>query len=290
MPSATFVAYLMQPPAFGAIMGVPNPSAEAFIMNATARGRNLLPLVYRGARWRRSRTHTASVSQLRPRRMEVRSPVGLWLLRLIGSRTQPGHPRGLMRAWPAWERIAQTLWPPSGIPGSRYGLLRMRLGTYTGEPFTLPDGVRIERNARVIELHCDNRQFVRLIAGEGLNPYRACREDLASLANWIESNAIEVEAAFGRTILRAGAARLGFARRELPATLWLRLERFFMIGLLLIYTESGLDHLTRGSTVWSYPKEFWISRKQLVRRYGRPGLKDSSQRQPVSQPRSFQPR
>ncbi len=247
-------------------MRVRNPSAEAFIMNATARGRNLLPQVYRGARWRRSRTHTASISQLRPRTIEVRSPVGLWLLRLIGSRTQPGHPRGLMRA------------------------LRMRLGTYTGEPFTLPDGVRVERNARVIELHCDNRQFVRLIAGEGLNPYRACREDLASLANWIESNAIEVEAAFGRTILRAGAARLGFARRELPATLWLRLERFFMIGLLLIYTESGLDHLTRGTTVWSYPKEFWISREQLVRRYGRAGLKGSSQRQQVSPPRSFQPR
>ncbi len=173
-----------------------------------------------------------------------------------------------MRAWPAWERIAETLWPTTAIPGAPYGLLRMRVKLHDGAPFTFSDGATIVKGARICELHCDNQRFVKLVVGGGINPYRAGRADLASLAALVEAGALEVTAIFGRSILAVGGKRLGFTSRDLPITSWLRLERFFMIGLLLIYTESGLNHLTRGRTVWSYPKELWMSREQLLKRYG----------------------
>jgi hypothetical protein len=157
------------------------------------------------------------------------------------------------------------------IPMAPYGLLRMRIKRYKGKPFTLPDGVRIRENMLVGELHGNNKRLLDLVFNAcHFNPYRACREDLHSLAMWAMKDSLgtQVDAFFGRTMLAVGGPRLGFAVRELPKSLWLWLERFFMIGLLVLYTEAGLDRLTRGTTVLSYPKEVWMSRAQLVRQYG----------------------
>jgi peptidoglycan-N-acetylglucosamine deacetylase len=156
------------------------------------------------------------------------------------------------------------------IPKAPYGLLRMRIKPYKGKPLTLPDGVRIAENDLVGELHCNNQAFLHIVFLHHINPYRACREDLHSLAMWARKDPLggQVEAIFGRTMLAVGGARLGFSVRDVPKTLWLWLERFFMTGLLLLYTEGGLDRLTRGTTVLSYPKEIWMSRDQLVKQYG----------------------
>jgi hypothetical protein len=192
------------------------------------------------------------------------------LFRIIACGTEPGRPRGAFLAWPGWEHIAHRLWPTVGIPNAPYGLLRMRLKAYKGQPLTLPGDTTIGRNALVGELHCNNPALLHQVLRHRVNPYRACREDLRCLAAWAgkDSLGIQVEAFFGRTMLAVGAARMGFAVRDVRKGPWLWLERFFMIGLLLLYTESGLGRLTRGTTVLSYPKEVWISRDQLMKRYG----------------------
>jgi len=199
------------------------------------------------------------------------SSAGARLFRIIAHGTQPGQPRGPFLAWPGWEYIAHRLWPTMGIPNAPYGLLRMRLKPYRGKPLVLPDGAGIKKSALVGELHCNNPALLHLVLRHRVNPYRACREDLHCLAaTWVakDPSGMRVQAFFGRTMLAVGAARMGFAVRDLKKSWWLALERFFMIGLLLLYTNGGLDRLTRGTTVASYPKEVWISRHQLIKLYG----------------------
>ena len=67
------------------------------------------------------------------------------------------------------------------------------------------------------------------------------------------------------------AARVGFTVRKWPINMRLRLERVFMVGLLLLYTVDGLAHIDRGTTARTYPREVWLSRRELIRRYGSRG-------------------
>jgi hypothetical protein len=111
---------------------------------------------------------------------------------------------------------------------------------------------------------------MRQMVAHRINPYSACREDLHRLAIWAMSDSLgeQIEAFFGRTLLAVGGARLGFTVRDTPYNLWGRFERFFMVGLLLLYSDGGLQRLTHGTTVSSYPKEVWMSRADLIRLYG----------------------
>jgi hypothetical protein len=192
--------------------------------------------------------------------------------RVIAHGTAPGKAHGLFLAWPGWERIAHRLWPTMPIPDSPYGLLRVRFRPYRGEPIILPDGYGLRPGSVIGELHCENRSILDLVAHAGINPFRACREDLRSLARWLERSDCEesIGGFFGWTLLSRAACRLGFIVRPRPPTVRARLDRVFFAGLLMLYTVDGLDRLHRGSTISTYPQEVWMSRKQLIRRYGTP--------------------
>jgi hypothetical protein len=132
----------------------------------------------------------------------------------------------------------------------------------------LPDATRLVAGAILGELHCNNREILELVRC-GRNPFAACRQDLKNLANWVARDpmANQIEAFYACTILAKAANRLGFTIQPKPATLRLRLQRFFFKGLLLLYSQEGLRRIQYGSTANTYPADAWLSQRELLRRY-----------------------
>jgi YkoP domain len=203
------------------------------------------------------------------RRLAV-SPAAAKMWRFIARGTEPGHAKGLLVYWQRWEHLAHKMWPTTLIPRAPYGLLEIRVGPYQGKPLTLPDQTEIREGTIVAELHCNNKAILNLVRKNEVSPFSACREDLRAMAAWArESEAGQrIEACFGVTILAQGAARLGFMVNDHPPRIRDRLDRIFMTGLLLIYGVDGLDRLVKGTTLRSYPQGVWMSRRDLLRRYG----------------------
>lgn len=162
------------------------------------------------------------------------------------------------------------MWPVTGIPRAPYGLLKIRIVSYYGAPLILPDATGIHTGVLIAELHCNNRAILELVSRGNISPYRACREDLRSLACWLSQADPRgrVRALYGFTLLTPAAVRLGFSVRQRPVTVHTRFDRMYMTGLLLLYTVSGIRRLNHGKTVGSYPQEIWMSRAELMRRYG----------------------
>jgi YkoP domain len=216
--------------------------------------------IFHGQNWR-EKIHVPATFGA-PRAMAL-----MW--RLVARGTHPGKPRGLLVVWPRWEHFVHHMWPIKRVPGAPHGLIQLRFGQYQGDEVRLPDDTVVRAGALIGELHCDNLAILNLVINKG-NPYRACREDLRHLAQWLEFVDPErrVEALYGVTMIAVAGARLGFFVRERPPSLKASLDRWFMSGLLLLYTVDGLSRLHRGSTLRTPPREVWMSRRELLHRYG----------------------
>jgi hypothetical protein len=185
--------------------------------------------------------------------------------------TGRGAARGFLRFWPLWERFTLWLWRVRPVPGSPGGLLQVSIHPYTGQPILLPDGTRVVRGDPIVELHFVNW---RLSAQqEGWQPFTlltALANELRAIADNYQKGIYpaSVRALFGVTLLASAAPRLGFTLRPRPLNLHGRLERFFLKGLLALYSAEGLARLARGSASHDLtPQEVWMSIETLLGRY-----------------------
>ncbi len=184
--------------------------------------------------------------------------------------SRPGHPHGLLSVWPRWERLVHQVRPVQPIPGAKHGLFRLRYRTYRGEIFALPDGTIVCHGCTVADLHLDGMAMLNLVKAGG-NPFRGCREELRLLAaSLIESDPDGRLVAFkGVTLLGNAAERIGFFVRQRPVgRIKARIERWFMSGFLILYTVDGMERLGRGATMRENPREVWLTRQTLIRKYG----------------------
>lgn len=201
-----------------------------------------------------------------PRGKAKRKHAGLFW-EIVAGGAHVGGPGGLLSGWWLWEQIARRLWPTFVVPGSPFGVLRIRVSKYRGRPVDLSDSIHIARGATICEVHCDNEALLSFSRRRS-DIYAAGRRELTAIADWVIHSEIPIEAIYGVTLLGAAAARLGFHRRAMPSAGRARSDRLFMNGLLAIYSPDGIARLKRGGTLKALPEEIWMSRAELLRRYG----------------------
>lgn len=189
----------------------------------------------------------------------------------LAAGTGGGRARGFLRFWPVWERFWQWTHPAVRIPGAPHDLFLLEMSHYHGPMVELPGGARIQPGDRIGELHLHNAVLTSVASR--VPPWTLLRmlaQDMRALARWSQGAVFpaEIRAIHAVTLLGSGAARLGFTVRERPRAIHAWFERFFLTGLLALYSPQGRARLEHGATYGSYPVEVWMLRDELQRRYG----------------------
>ena len=165
----------------------------------------------------------------------------------------------------------QRFQPISAIPDAPNDLFRIRPTHYHGRSITLPDGTTIKRGDAVVELHFNNHILAEVVGHT--STWRLAHmlgQDLQALARWVSQTegAGTPRAVYGITVLNRAAPRLGFLVRPRPRGIVTWLDGLFMTGLLALYHPKGTERLDQGTTYGAAPAEVWMSRPELMRRYG----------------------
>ena len=155
------------------------------------------------------------------------------------------------------------------------GIIGVESRRYKGRPIKLSDGSEVRRGDTIIELHLNSAWFRKRRKMSLTAPIwevlHCFAKDLSYLAEQMVNEKFDsrITALHSSTLLHVLARRLGFQVEELPNTLWNRLTQFYLAGLMQIHHLREKERFN----VLSEPlelKEIWLSKAELLRRYGSP--------------------
>jgi hypothetical protein len=159
--------------------------------------------------------------------------------------------------------------------GTGSGIMAVEFRCHKGHTITLADGFKVRTGDPILELHINNNWFKKRrklnlttshLTQEVLVYFA---QDLSILAKQIDNGIFgEVVALHGCTHLGIGARRLGFQVEELPDTLWKKWAEFYLAGLIEVYNAKEHEELRSNMVIEL--KEVWLSKPELLRRYGFP--------------------
>jgi len=180
--------------------------------------------------------------------------------------------------WPVLDRLLITSYRIK--PVRTDSIISVQLRRYKGYPITLGDGSKVKAGDKIIELHLNSAWFrqrrkLSLVASrlhwEALHCFA---KDLSYLAEQMVNGMFDsgVTALHGVTLLHTGTKRLGFQVMPLPTTLWKKLVRFYLTGLMQIHHPLGKERLKAMGKPLEV-KGVWLSRAELLRRYAPESVK-----------------
>jgi len=153
------------------------------------------------------------------------------------------------------------------------GIMLVEVRRNKRHTLTLADGSEIKACDTILELHINNNWFKERHK-LNLTTSRLTRDilvsfahDLGILAKQMDNGMFDnVAALHGCTHLGIGARRLGFQVEALPNTLWKRLAQFYISGLVQVYGPRRAEAFRSNKPLEL--KEVWLSKPELLRRYG----------------------
>ena len=183
-------------------------------------------------------------------------------------------PRFILIFWPVADKLLRVTEHIRPLRADDSGIIRFSLRRHKGPTKVLDDGCEIRAGATIIELHLNNSWFKRgrnlkLSASQSPREFLGSfAQDLRFVAQQITGGTFgNVTALHGVTILHIAARRLGFQVDELPGSLWKKVARFYMAGLMQVYHLRGVDVSGLREKTWEV-KEFWLSKAALLSKYG----------------------
>jgi hypothetical protein len=189
--------------------------------------------------------------------------------RLLAAGSGGGRANRLLHIWAWYERLDALLFPTQPIPEADAGFARVTFTHHTGAPFTLPDGTHVQPGTRLCRLHLSSTSLRNLAHQNIWLLPPIMRADLRALAEAVERDELpSFEAMYGRTVLAHLGPRFGFIVRPRRHTLKTFLDRVYLQGLLILYSQCGVVRLFKGRTGREWPDETWMSRSELLRLYG----------------------
>ncbi|NLN40438.1 MAG: hypothetical protein GX160_00300 [Clostridiales bacterium] len=172
-----------------------------------------------------------------------------------------------------WEKIFERIENIEVVPNSPYGLLRMAVHPYKGQPTVLSDGTRLNTGDYVIELHISNLVLVKGKVGdvEVANNIRLLplfREEMHNLAGLASHGKLDprAKAIWGVTMMGPGLKRLGFQLEPMDHSTHSRLLVMWMNFLKWVFYPTQLKPSSKHkSRQKGY--QYFMSIEQLIRRY-----------------------
>lgn len=152
---------------------------------------------------------------------------------------------------------------------------RVCFQTYRGRPIDLPPGVRVERGARVVELHQKNDMLAQLHRDHpspraaAVAYVRLMGESLAALARaWRDDPRFsDVVAAYGVNLFPEAAARAGFTPRDILPVWRRRLLSWWIRRIVAAHHPAGKARVIKeGAPLMA--QEVWISREACQQLHG----------------------
>jgi hypothetical protein len=188
-----------------------------------------------------------------------------------GPREGASPPHWMLWLWPMLDRFLVRLLRIKPVDPVD-SILGASIHHYRGPPRVLRDGTTIRAGAMICEVHILNDRLARLALesprGE-ITPWELAARgarDLTRLAGRMKQ-ASEVEALWGTTLLDSTVKRHGFMVMDMPSKLLRGVVGFYLRGLIQAYHSRGAQRMERKARNL-VPKEIWMSRKELLARYG----------------------
>lgn len=183
-------------------------------------------------------------------------------------------PRFILWLWPFLDTIFSWWLGIKPLRKDKTGIINIELRRYRGRPLHLDDGGEIKPGDLLIELHLNNawvvhrRKAANSLAEATWEFASAFSDDLKYLAQQLVKGKFspEIKAIHSVTPFYAASRRVGFTVLEMPDSLWKRLTRFYLSGLMQTYKWLEAGRLAARAKPLVL-KEVWMSKSKLLEKY-----------------------